>query len=71
MSAADWEVIYEDGVPVQMRWRPQAERQRRRCPRTFPHAQHGPWFDGQLRPAGGPGGFDCPGVEVLTGERQP
>lgn len=65
MSAADWEPVYEDGVPVRMRWATWGDRPGRRCPRTFPHDGHGPWFDGTVsRPGDGPAGFNCPGVEM-------
>lgn len=66
MSAADWQVEYDDdGAPTSMRWNPKGDRASRRCPRTFPHDPHGPWFDGRVwRPGDGPGGYDCPGVPL-------
>jgi len=67
MGAADWEIVYEDGIPTSMRWTPQPARRSQRCPRTFPHDPHGPWFDGSAwRPGDGDAGFDCPGVELAA-----
>lgn len=43
-------------------------RPERRCPRTWPHQPHGPWFTGEITHAAEVVGFDCPGVPV-EGER--
>lgn len=60
-----WDVIYENGIPVQMRWNPRGRRSLP-CPRTWPHDPHEPWFDGAARSLGDPDavGFACPGRAI-------
>lgn len=60
-----WTIEHDDdNVPVRMRWGPDRPRSIRRCPRTFPHKAHGPWFDGVPVPVEVASGFDCPGVPL-------